>query len=877
MDVPTATYRIQFNRHFTFNDLKEVLPYLSQLGISHIYASPIFQAKKGSMHGYDITDPTVINEELGGRAAFEEVAKEASALGLGWLQDIVPNHGSYSVENPRLADVMTKGAGSVYASYFDVDWNYPTEKLRGELFLPFLLQPYRRCMQDMQISLVHNEGSFKIKYGSLELPVNAATKQHLELIGPVQETLESYNHNLQLLDSLVLRQYYRLGYWKTALKHINYRRFFDITDLVGLRMENEQAFEELHSLIIELVGSGLFSGLRVDHIDGLYDPQNYLKQLRERCPDTYTVVEKILTGDEQLPEGWPVEGTTGYEFINYLNKLFVKAENELQIDAAYREFTGNTQTFEVLLYDAKKAEIEAAFMGDAVNLARLLYRTLGKLGYEAPAGRRGFIEAVVAMLASFPVYRTYIGEQKDTSIFRAALRLAEERNPQLATVFRSFERLLNEAENSPEALDAVMRFQQFSGAVMAKGFEDTALYRYPRLLSLNEVGSSPDQYGISLEAFHDFNRSRQQIWPRTMNASSSHDTKRGEDMRARLNVLSELVEAFQANLTQWHAINAVRTRQINGVTAPDGFEEYYLYQTLLGAYPFEQNGDFSERIKLHMVKALREAKVHSSWLTPNTLYEDTVTNFAQEILSSKDFLDAFVPFQQRIAYLGAINSLAQTLLKTVSPGIPDFYQGTELWDLNLVDPDNRRPVDFQLHQKMLAETAQLQPAKAPELLKILETGQAKLYVTHKALWFRRQHKQLFEQGEYLPLAAEGPKAENVVAFLRKNGSEVALTVVPRFPVSLLYIRGGGSSKSNISQPIPPLNKGGGRAPEVGKSTKPRWNPDWQSTYIQLPENAPPKWRNIFTDSELHSVSDKLPLSEVLGDFPVALLKGGNSG
>lgn len=877
MDTPTATYRIQFNKDFTFSDLKEILPYLSQLGISHIYASPIFQAKKGSMHGYDVTDPTAINEELGGRAGFEEVAKEVSALGLGWIQDIVPNHASYSVENPRLADAMAKGTGSPYASYFDVDWNYPTEKIRGELFLPFLLNPYRRCMQDMQISLVHNEGEFKIKYGSLELPVNAATKQHLELIGPVQETLESYNHNLQLLDSLVLRQYYRLGYWKTALRHINYRRFFDITDLVGLRMENEQAFEDLHSLIFELVQSGLFSGLRVDHIDGLFEPQNYLKQLRERCPDNYIVVEKILTGDEQPPEGWPVEGTTGYDFINYVNKLFIKATSEGEIDSAYREFTGKAQAFDELLYEAKKVEIETAFMGDAVNLARLFYQTLGKLGYEAPARRRSFIDAVVAMIASFPVYRTYIGERKDTAMFRAALQIAEERNPQLSEVFRSFERLLNEADNSPEAMSAVMRFQQFTGAVMAKGFEDTALYRYPRLLSLNEVGSSPDQFGISTESFHEFCRLRIQKWPLTMNASSSHDTKRGEDVRARLNVLSELAEEFQSALAQWHGINAVRTRQINGAAAPDGSEEYYLYQTLLGAYPFKTSSDFSERIKLHLFKALREAKVHSSWLAPNTLYEETVTNFVQEVLSSKDFMDAFLPFQQKIAYYGAINSLAQTLLKIASPGVPDFYQGTELWDLNLVDPDNRRPVNFQLRQKLLAETTELQAAKAPELLKAFETGQAKLYTTYKALQFRRQRKQLFEKGEYLPLAAQGGKAENVVAFLRKNGSEFALTVVPRFPVSLLHIGGGGSSESSRSQPIYALNKGGGSASEVGRSSQPLWNPNWLGAYIRLPEDAPIDWHNVFTGSVLRSSSGKLPLSEVLGGFPVALLEADGGG
>jgi len=865
--VPTATYRVQFNRDFTFSHLREILPYLSQLGISHIYASPIFQAKSGSMHGYDVTDPTAISLELGGRAGFEAVRREASALGLGWIQDIVPNHVSYSLENSRLADVMAKGTGSVYANYFDVDWNYPAEKIMGKLFLPFLLRLYRRCLHDGEITLVH-DGGFKIRYGALTLPVNASTQQHLQLNGLVEETLEKYNSNKPLLNSLILRQYYRLGYWKTALKHINYRRFFDITDLIGVRIEYPQAFEVLHGLIFKLGANGSFSGLRVDHIDGLYEPQNYLRQLRERCPNSYLVVEKILTGTEQLSDNWPVEGTTGYDFINYLNKLFVKSASEQQLDNVYRDFTGCNQAFGELLYEAKKTVVEASFMGDIFNLARLFHRALGRLGYEASLGRRGFVEAVVALLASFPVYRTYIGEQKGTAVFREALRLAEERNSQLAAVFKSFEKLLNEAENSPEALDAIMRFQQFTGAVMAKGFEDTALYRYPRLLSLNEVGSNPDQFGISVASFHEFNCLRQQRWPLTMNATSSHDTKRGEDVRARLNVLSELAEEFQMRLADWRRINAASKRKLNGASAPDCCEEYYLYQTLLGAYPFEANEGFAERVKLHLVKALREAKVHTNWLAPNLRYEDAVTVFIQEILSSHDFMDAFLPFQQTVAYYGCINSLAQTLLKATCPGIPDFYQGTELWDLNLVDPDNRRPVDYKLRKKLLAEITQLPPAKAPELLNTLATGQAKLFVTYRSLQLRLHRKQLYEQGAYLPLAAEGSCVENAVAFLRKKGAEFALTVAPRFPVSLLHIGGGGYLAKQ---------QGGRGASEEGSSRQLKWNPDWLDTCILLPEDAPPDWRDVFTGRELHATSTKLPLGEVLGSFPVALLEGEGHG
>ena len=362
MKAPLATYRVQLNKNFLFNDLKAIVPYLSQLGISHIYASPIFQAKKGSMHGYDITDPTVINEELGGRVGFEDLSREVAAYGLGWIQDIVPNHASYSLENKRICDVLAKGAESEYACFFDIDPGHPSPKLYGKLLAPFLPNPYMQCLKQGQITLIHNDG-FKIKFNDLAFPVNAPTAQHLEINGPVPQTLEKFNRDPRFLNALLIRQYYRLAYWRVALKHINYRRFFDIIDLIGVRMENPTAFEWAHRLIFELAASGKFSGLRVDHIDGLYDPEEYLRKLRERCPEAYVLVEKILTDREQLHDGWPVEGTTGYDFISYVNKLFVKSSAEPQINALYRDFTGNTQAFNELLYETKKAVIERFFFG----------------------------------------------------------------------------------------------------------------------------------------------------------------------------------------------------------------------------------------------------------------------------------------------------------------------------------------------------------------------------------------------------------------------------------------------------------------------------------------------------------------------------------
>ncbi len=846
MNAPTATYRVQLNKNFNFRDLKAILPYLSQLGVSHIYASPIFQAKSGSMHGYDVTDPNVISEELGGRTGFEELTRDVRAYGLGWLQDIVPNHASYTPQNKQLADVLAKGAGSAYACFFDIDWNHPSPKLYGKLLAPFLTQPYAESLKSGQISLAY-DGGFKIKVGNLEFPVNAATTQHLELGGSVEQTLKRYNSDRDFLDMLVAKQYYRLAHWPVALKHINYRRFFDIIDLIGVRMENPAAFEERHRLIFELVQSGLFSGLRVDHIDGLYEPEAYLQQLRERCPEAYVVVEKILTGDEQLPASWLIEGTTGYEFLNYANKLFIQSSTQPELSIFYQEFTGNMQAFSDLLYEAKKDIIQKYFQGDVRNLTRLFTETLRKLSYSGQFDLRKLTLAVLELLACFPVYRTYLDEQhRDDTPFKAALELAEQQNPDLADGFSAIAHLIANNTNS-DALHALMRFQQFTGAVMAKGFEDTALYRYPRLLSLDEVGSNPAQFGVSTQEFHEFNRLRQQNWPLTLNATSTHDTKRGEDMRARLNVLSEIPSEFQVAVERWTQINAAKKRQANGISVPDRNEEYYLYQTLLDAYPWsaEEKQTFSGRMKLHMVKALREAKVHTDWLTPKPQYEDAVIGFVSEILGDADFIEAFLPLQRKIAFYGFFNSLSQTLLKITCPGVPDFYQGTELWDLNLVDPDNRRPIDFQVRQKYLTEVATLKPEKAPDLLSTYRDAKAKLYMIFHALAFRKKRKLLFEDGACIPIAVKGVHAESVVAFCRQKADDYSLVVVPRF-------------LSGLIEPHAAWGKA---------------NVDWADTYIALPEGAPTRWMDIFTDRMLLSCCGRLSVRDVLGLFPVALLWG----
>ncbi len=845
LKIPLATYRVQLNSSFGFRDLKSILPYLCELGISHIYASPIFKAKKGSTHGYDIVDPNSINPELGGAAGFEELMGKAKARGLGWLQDIVPNHASYSLENRLVWDMLMKGSTSRYSDFFDVDWNHPSPKLKGKVLLPFLSQPYRQALKSRNLSLRYSDG-YKISYNGIEFPVSTETAR--DLLNSDLQIIEQYNRNPECLNRLLSNQHYTLTYWKTALKHINYRRFFDIIDLIGVRQENSVTFKKSHRLIFELAKSGRFDGLRVDHIDGLYNPQEYLARLRQQLPNAYLVVEKILNSDEQLSGLWPVEGTTGYDFINFVNKFFVDCSGESALDSFYQDFTSNTQAFNDLLYESKKTVIHDYFLGDMRNLAQLLSRALRRIGYTKPYLRENLVRATTELLACFPVYRPYLSPtQFDVDPFRIALKEANQRAPQFTEEFSAITSLLDQSEASTEALRPLMRLQQFTGAIMAKGFEDTALYRYSRLISLNEVGSNPEQYGISSAQFHEFNRIRQHRTPLTLNATSTHDTKRGEDVRARLNILSEIPQEFQSNIETWARLNADKKQHVRGELAPNRNEEYYLYQTLLGTFPWStaEKADFSNRIKLHMVKALREAKVNSNWLAPNKPYEEAVMSFIEAVLDSPQFLDAFLPLQKQIAYYGAFNSIAQTLLKITCPGIPDFYQGAELWDLNLVDPDNRRPVNYQTRQKLLSEIVNLELTKTAGLLEDMADAKAKLYVIYRALQVRRRFKQLFEEGAYVPLTANGKYSENVVAFCRKKGDCFAIAVAVRFPTILM---------SNCVA----------------------WGSvDWADTQIILPEAAPSNWTDAFTSNKVHSDSSLLLVRDVLSRFPVALLTVGD--
>ncbi len=837
MTTPTATYRVQLNPNFNFKALQHILPYLAQLGISHIYASPIFEAKQGSPHGYDITNPNQISTQLGGQEAFERLIEAASALGLEWMQDIVPNHQAYTPQNPAIWDLMQKSTKSRFQEFFDVDCGHPAPRLKNKILAPFLAEPYWDCLKKHLLALA--EDGAQIRYGSLVFP----------LAKPVSPDHVARYSDPTLMNKLLRNQPYRLAYWRDALVEINYRRFFDITDLIGVRVEESNVFEATHRLIFQLATAGKFSALRVDHIDGLYSPEAYLKRLREKFPNLYLVVEKILTGEEQLQVSWQVQGSTGYDFIAHVNSLFIDSGSQQQISQFYRDFTGNMRDFGEVLYECKKLVLESYFLGDVKNLTRLFSETLQKTGYTKAFSAAALQGAVIELMTCFPIYRTYnTPKTHDFAPFTQALETAEKKNPKLSPEFAALAFLLEQTPRRPEALHAVMRLQQFTGAVMAKGLEDTAFYRFVRFISANEVGGDPAGFGCTNAEFHNFIWHRQRNWPFSLNATSTHDTKRGEDVRARLNVLSEVPAEFQRRVLEWAALNVSKKPHVNGKPAPDPNEEYYLYQILVGAYPFDlgERQEFVGRLKQHMTKALREAKQNSNWLTPNQPYEQAVSAFAEEILDSPCFLDSFLPFQEKIAFYGTFNSLSHTLLKVACPGVPDFYQGTELWNLSMVDPDNRRPVNYQTRQKLLQEIANLPPKNAPRLLANYADAKAKLYMIYRLLKQRCQHKALFDGGAYVPLSIAGRRRGNVFAFIRKKGNLAVIAVVPKFTVSIIDAHAPWSSV------------------------------DWVDTYITLPSAEPSNWTDIFSDKTIRAEADGLRVGKILSDFPVALLLGGST-
>jgi (1->4)-alpha-D-glucan 1-alpha-D-glucosylmutase len=984
--IPVATYRLQFHRDFTFADACNILDYLQQLGISDVYASPILSSRSGSTHGYDGTDPTRINPDLGGEEGFATFQRELQKRGMGLLLDVVPNHMAASSENRWWMDVLENGPNSAFASYFDIDWHPGPRDMEDRILLPVLGKPFGEVLDSADLSLAFEDAKFFIKYFDLIFPVaprsyrsilRHATKPLRHLLGEESSAFQEYEGILAALDSfsssnssvsgdsserrlrfaalherlgalvnekeiariineslaeingnkndpasfnelqsILADQHYKLAYWQNPNESINYRRFFAITELVGMRVDDPLVFDALHAPLLRTVSKDVLTGLRIDHIDGLRDPASYLTRLQQRLAGSdessaissasvaasssatiaaqeasatsnvdlaaYVLVEKILARGESLPADWPTSGTTGYDYLNYANDVFVDPAGANAVEKIYTSFTGRDTQFADVLYQKKKL-VMATLLGVEM---RSLGRQLGELAaedrYARELPRTTLLEALIETTACVPAYRTYIRsldippEARD--FIERATAEARERKPHLDPACFDFLRDVLLLENPPyvfagqrEArLAFIMRWQQFTGPIVAKGVEDTALYVYHPLLSLNEVGGDPVPSAASSETdFWAFLRTRAARWPHAMNTTTTHDTKRSEDVRARINVLSEIPEQWNERLQHWSACNADHKTLVDGQMIPDRNEEYFLYQTLLGTWAADSSGDaitsspkaqaaFEQRIQEYMTKAIREAMVHTRWTRPNEAHETAVHNFVSAILSPKnsaEFLSDFQNFARSISDFGMINALSQALLKIATPGVPDFYQGSEFWDLRLVDPDNRQPVDFSARAASLEDLAQATLASlSAASLKLFESwpsGQIKLWLVYKALQFRNAQGALFTEGEFLPAEVLGPNSENLIAFFRRQQNAWALVLVPRWLAKLNLVTG---------QPTP----ADGNFLQLAKI--------FRDTQIVLPASSPQLWRGILDGITARpSATNTLSVAQLLSRFPVALL------
>jgi (1->4)-alpha-D-glucan 1-alpha-D-glucosylmutase len=944
----SATYRLQFNKDFTFQDASKVVDYLADLGITHVYASPIFSSRRGSTHGYDVTDPTRLNPELGTEADFAAFQRELGARGVGLILDIVPNHMSASSDNSWWMDVLENGPDSAYASYFDIDWRPPSRMLEGKVLLPVLGRPFGEALEHQELELVLIEGKFFVQYFEALFPLAPST-YHLILkrrlnelrtaLGEHSPAYQEYSgvvaaaaalaegtgqsrdaageerlqfetlrqrlrqllssevkindfvlQNLRGMDgnpkepstfssleSLLAQQHYVLAYWQNVNEEINYRRFFTINDLVGMRMQDPLVFDATHALVLRMVEQKVVVALRIDHIDGLRDPLGYLRQLSERISsNTRTIkpssvpvfVEKILARDEPLPNNWPVAGTTGYEFANALNCFFVDPQGTKQIEQIYSRFLGRAVIYHDVLYQKKKLVMSTLLGIEMRALGHQIQVLARDDRYAREIPRTELNQALVETTAQLSIYRTYVRNlevaHQDEERIEEALSQAQTRSPQLNPRSFDFLRdvllLRNQSHLLPGQREArlafVMRWQQFTGPIMAKAFEDTFLYVYNPLISLNEVGGDPRPSRAPSADFAKFVTERLRDWPHSLNATTTHDTKRSEDVRARISVLSEIPAEWRAHLNQWSKLNAKHRTSIDGHPVPDRNEEIFLYQTLLGAWPLEstESASLTERLQAYVIKATREAMVHTRWTRPNPRHEQALQRFVAAILKpggKNAFLGAFGGFQSRIAYHGMINGLSQTLLKITSPGIPDFYQGSELWDLRLVDPDNRQPVDFITRHAMLSilrQTDEAASTRLDELLDDWKDGRIKLDLIWKALRFRANNAALFAEGQFLPVESRGKRREHLAAFTRRHKKDWVLIVVPRW-----LARGHYPAKPG----------------QTGRF--------WGNTQLRLPAAAPVTWNNVLTGEPIAVGTAggrrTIGVDKLLQNIPVALLSG----
>ena len=873
----SATYRLQFNPDFTFAHGSDLAGYLRDIGVSHLYASPVFQAVPGSTHGYDVVDPARPNEDLGGYLGFQDMIQALHDHDLGIVLDVVPNHMSISSPlNRWWWDVLENGPSSRFASHFDVDWEASEASPANRILLPVLGDHYGRVLEQGDIGIQRRDQSFRVCYFEHEFPlaprsltlILQRTAQRLgsdelaflvdclhnlplptvkdrktrkrrhrnkevifrylhrylkatpKAIETVDAVLSELNKDTEALDHLLEQQNYRLSFWRLARRDIGYRRFFDINTLVGLRVEDEEVFSDTHFLVLRWLNEGWLDGLRIDHPDGLRDPEQYFRRLRHYSSETWIIAEKILHPGEKLRPSWPIQGTTGYDFLNTVLHLLVDNGAEKQLTDLYTALTGTTEHYHNILESKKRLVLKELFGSDVHRLCEVL-RVICNKSHRYRDFTLPEMEAVIIELAAqTPVYRSYIRadsgqiEAEDEKIVQNVLsqieKTLQDTDQDLLELVRKI--LLLEKTGDQES-EFVMRLQQLTAPAMAKGAEDTAFYCYNRFIAVNEVGGDPGSLGLSPDAFHQTMQERMLSTPLAMSSTSTHDTKRSEDVRARLAVLSEIPHFWSEYVHTW----AERNQRYKVHDWPEPNMEYLLYQTLVGAWPVEE-----ERLQAFAQKAAREAKTHTSWTSVHARYEESLHNFIQTVYNDQTFLSELKDLVRRIEQPGFVNSLSQVLCKMTCPGVPDMYQGTELWDFSLVDPDNRRPVDYALRRKLLNELASLSP---PAIMDRMSEGLPKLWLIRQALHLRRQIPEAFgPAGSYKPLTVRGARAAHALAFSR--GGRV-ISLCPRLPYTLAD--------------------------------------RWEDTELHLPEG---RWRNVLTLSITQGGSQSV--QSLLEGFPVGL-------
>ena len=886
MSTPISTYRVQLSPAFTLEDLGKIIDYLEQLQINAVYAAPFFQAKEGSMHGYDVANPFIINKAIGDLEGFRKLGQRLKEKRMGWLQDIVPNHMANHPANPWLYSVLELGPDSPYYRHFDINWE--SKEWPGQVMVPVLGAPEQEVIAQQEIKLKFSSKGFSLAYYENEFPVGAssyafilslnkdnfgiwkenfasmghaedqwerhkgafieAIEEDTSLASELNTLVESINSDKHLMQQLLERQHYRLVYWKESEKKINFRRFFTINDLICLRMEDEKVFEDYHTFIFKICKEGLFSGLRIDHIDGLFDPVGYLEKLREKVGEKiYLIIEKILESDEKLPQDWPIQGTSGYEFLAVVNNLFTASQNKESFKEQYQKLHPH-HGYEDLVYEKKSFFLHKRMGGELQNLWNLI-EDLG-LWQDVDSVEEGK-QALSSFLAAFPIYRIYARSfpltDWEESIIEKAFEGAVLRAPELEGKLAYLKDLFlgKTAADTDKALYFLQRCQQFTGPLAAKGVEDTLFYNYNLLISHNEVGDSPDVFGLTSEEFHRLMEERLSSFPNALSATATHDTKRGEDARMRINVLSEIPEEWFRKVEEWRQINqSVRNSQ----QVPDPNEEYFIYQMLIGAMAFEgENEEESlQRTLDYLQKVLREAKIHTNWSDPDEAYEQEVAGFVTNILQHQAFRQSIDPFKDKMAHYGAFYSLGQTLIKITAPGIPDIYQGTELWELSYVDPDNRRPVDYGIRKKYLEEMQAFPDKPDQEALEMMQShyadGKIKMYTLFRALKERKLNPDLFEQGEYIPINVSGADGNSLIAYARRHQDQWYLVVVPL-----------GITTLALDEQL---------ALDLSA---------WDQAFLDLPGDAPKKWVHVFTGEEFSS-GGTLALAEIFASYPVVLLK-----